>query len=137
MPNIRKASTIKFLIAFAMALFIILYPFFTSGEYLTNLINTSFILGLALLTFSGALAVFYSGSLNLFLAGFSKKIKNDLKDKLRVTERKTKNQMNKEALDFYDSQEKTTKRRIAFYVRFPLMLGLLFVIISFIILFLF
>ncbi len=141
---LKKLNTIvsKSLITFTLLLLVIIYSFFQSENFLVSLINNTFLLGLALLLFAGSSAVFLSGSLNIFLAGFSKKIRSEMFDRVKIENRKKEKEENPDA-DINDSlikkyeqeQAELSKLKKSVFVQFPLIVGASLVVFSFLLLY--
>jgi len=130
-----QKNLLKLVLTLILFLSVFLYAFFMSGNYLNNLINTSFIVGLVLVTVAASIAIFFSGSLNLLLAGFSKKVRDDLLDRARYEDRKNRNLMDADSLEYYAEQDQKLKKRRGYWVFYPFIYGLILIGLSFILLF--
>jgi len=109
-------------------LLIAIYTFTSNGDHLKRFINTTFVIGIFSVILSSSIAIFQSGSLHLFLAGFSKKIKEDVVDNLKTADPKQESE-----------KEKQKEQRIGhnLIVIFPLFWGMFLVILSFVLSYLF
>lgn len=131
----KKKLYIKVGIVIILNIFVFIYSFSHSGKYLINILNSYFILGLVLITFSAALAVFFSGSLNIFLAGFSKKARSEVFDRLKLEDRIKSHEIDPEALEYYENKDEKIYQRKKTFVYFPMWIGIIFIIISFTLMF--
>lgn len=101
------------------------------NDLLTNIINFTFTIGLLILMLGSIMAVVLSGSFDLFLAGFSKKTKNNLSDRIKLEERKKDGTIDQESLEYYEKLERRQKDKKRLWIRYPLLTGGGMVLLSF------